>query len=97
LTPNLELQHSLHTKEVRVKEFALPFFNQHLLLVFRAASNPHIFKVFTKIIIPEHDYAPLGSKDKMTPTLKATVNQHPPVHHPLDAQYYSVVDEPQLS
>ncbi len=27
----------------------------------------------------------------------ATVNQHPPVHHPLDACYYSVVDEPQLS
>jgi hypothetical protein len=27
----------------------------------------------------------------------ATVNQHPPVHHPLDASYYSVVDEPQLS
>jgi hypothetical protein len=25
------------------------------------------------------------------------VNQHPPVHHPLDAHYYSVVDEPQLS
>jgi hypothetical protein len=27
----------------------------------------------------------------------ATVNQHPPVHHPLDVRYYSVVDEPQLS
>jgi len=27
----------------------------------------------------------------------ATMNQHPPVHHPLDARYYSVVDEPQLS
>ncbi len=25
------------------------------------------------------------------------VNQHPPQHHPLDACYYSVVDEPQLS
>jgi hypothetical protein len=24
----------------------------------------------------------------------ATVNQHPPVHHPLDACYYRVVDEP---
>jgi len=24
-------------------------------------------------------------------------NQHPPVHHQLDARYYSVVDEPQLS
>jgi hypothetical protein len=28
---------------------------------------------------------------------KATMNQHPPVHHPLDASCYSVVDEPQLS
>jgi hypothetical protein len=27
----------------------------------------------------------------------ATVNQHPPVHHPLDAHYFSVVDESQLS
>ncbi len=25
------------------------------------------------------------------------LNQHPPVHHPLDACYYSVVDEPHLS
>jgi len=28
---------------------------------------------------------------------EATENQHPPAHHPLDARYYSVVDEPQLS
>ncbi len=28
---------------------------------------------------------------------KATVNQHPPAHHPLDVPYYSVVDEPQVS
>ncbi len=27
----------------------------------------------------------------------AMVNQHPPAHHPLNACYYSVVDEPQLS
>jgi hypothetical protein len=27
----------------------------------------------------------------------ATMNQHPPVHHPLDTHYYSVVDEPQPS
>jgi hypothetical protein len=27
----------------------------------------------------------------------ATVNQNLPVHHPLDACYYSVVDEPQLN
>jgi hypothetical protein len=25
----------------------------------------------------------------------ATMNHHPPVHHPLDVSYYSVVDEPQ--
>jgi hypothetical protein len=31
-----------------------------------------------------------------TYTRRAPVNQqHPPVHHPLDAPYYSVVDEPQ--
>jgi hypothetical protein len=30
-------------------------------------------------------------------TREATLNQHPPAHHPLDAPYYSVVDEPQLS
>jgi hypothetical protein len=29
--------------------------------------------------------------------ITATVNQHPPAHHPLDARYYSVMDEPQLS
>ncbi len=34
----------------------------------------------------------------VSPKPSATVNQlHPPVHHPLDAGYYSVVDEPQLS
>jgi hypothetical protein len=26
----------------------------------------------------------------------AAVNQHPPAHHPPDAHYHSVVDEPQL-
>jgi hypothetical protein len=25
------------------------------------------------------------------------MNQHPQAHHPLDARYYSIVDEPQLS
>jgi hypothetical protein len=30
-------------------------------------------------------------------TLMATANQHPLAHHPLDACYYSIVDEPQLS
>jgi len=29
--------------------------------------------------------------------LRDTVNQHTPAHHPVDACYYSVVDEPQLS
>jgi hypothetical protein len=30
--------------------------------------------------------------------IRATLNQHPPVHHhPLDACYYSVMDETQLS
>jgi hypothetical protein len=29
----------------------------------------------------------------MGPRKKAPVNQHPPVHHPLDAYHYSVVDE----
>jgi len=32
-----------------------------------------------------------------TSNIMATVNQHPPADHPLDAFYYSVVDEPQLS
>jgi hypothetical protein len=27
----------------------------------------------------------------------ARVNRHPPAHHPLDAQYDSVVDESQVS
>jgi len=29
--------------------------------------------------------------------LSATMNKHPPVHHPLDACYDTVVDDPQLS
>jgi hypothetical protein len=29
--------------------------------------------------------------------LMARVNLHPPVHHPLDDPYDSVVDEPQVS
>jgi hypothetical protein len=29
----------------------------------------------------------------MGPRKRATVKQHPPVHHPLDACHYSVVDE----
>jgi hypothetical protein len=37
---------------------------------------------------------PFGRKFH-TPALPATVNQqHPPAHHPLNAPYYSVVDEP---
>jgi hypothetical protein len=33
---------------------------------------------------------------KKSPTCRATMNQHPPAHHPLDARYFSVVDETQL-
>jgi hypothetical protein len=29
--------------------------------------------------------------------LSGTMNKHPPVHHPLDACYDLVVDDPQLS
>jgi hypothetical protein len=32
-----------------------------------------------------------------SPKMWATVNQHPPAHHPLDAYQHSIVDEPQLS
>jgi len=39
-------------------------------------------------------YAVLQGK---IPACLATLNQHPPEHHPLDACYYSVVDKPQLS
>jgi hypothetical protein len=39
-------------------------------------------------------YAVLQGK---MPACLATLNQHPPEHHPLDACHYSVVDEPQLS
>jgi hypothetical protein len=35
-----------------------------------------------------------GARSKLYTT--ATVNQHPSAHHPLDARYYSVVDETQL-
>jgi hypothetical protein len=33
----------------------------------------------------------------LTVTCRSSVNQHPPAHHPVDARYYSVVDERQLS
>jgi hypothetical protein len=39
----------------------------------------------------------LKPSQKYTLFDSATVNQHPPMHHPLDGRYYSVVDEPQLS
>ncbi len=38
----------------------------------------------------------LMPKKKKSPACRATMNQHLPAHHPLDAHYYSVVDEPQL-
>jgi hypothetical protein len=31
------------------------------------------------------------------PAKRVTMNQQPPVQHPLDVRYYSVLDEPQLS
>jgi hypothetical protein len=36
-------------------------------------------------------------EEKQKGEKKATMNQHPPAHHPLDASHYSVVDEPKLS
>jgi hypothetical protein len=39
--------------------------------------------------------APKRGKHRVIP--RATVNQHPPAHHPLDSCYYSVMDEPQMS
>jgi len=40
-----------------------------------------------------------GPRISLSPALHfgVTVKRHPVVHHPLDALYYSVVDEPQLS
>ncbi len=35
--------------------------------------------------------------ERRSPFCGAIVNQHPPAHHPLDALYKSLVDEPQLS
>jgi hypothetical protein len=34
---------------------------------------------------------------KKTPCTIGQGNQHPPMYHPMDAHYYSVVDEPHLS
>jgi hypothetical protein len=36
-------------------------------------------------------------KPELRSIVGTTVNQHPPTHHPLDACYYSVMDEPQQS
>jgi hypothetical protein len=50
-------------------------------------------------VMHAHGYG-LGFSVTLNPItylVTATVNQHPPVHHPLDARYYSVVNEPQLS
>jgi hypothetical protein len=40
--------------------------------------------------------APIFAAALCTSSNKATVNQHPPAHYPLDARYYSVVDEPYI-
>jgi hypothetical protein len=37
------------------------------------------------------------TKIRSTTLVYPKVNRHPPVHHPLDACYDSVVDDPQLS
>ncbi len=39
----------------------------------------------------------LQTPASIKPAYQGTVNHHPAVHHPLDASYYSVVDEPQLT
>jgi hypothetical protein len=39
----------------------------------------------------------MGSLSHATLVNNPTMNQHPPAHHPLDAPYYSVVDESHLS
>jgi hypothetical protein len=46
----------------------------------------------------KHLSIPFKAYFKLKPTLidRAIVDQHPPVNHPLDVHYYSVVDEPQL-
>jgi hypothetical protein len=40
-------------------------------------------------------YGGVGFWDLEKSAPRAQVNQHPPAHHPVDAHYYSVVDEPQ--
>jgi hypothetical protein len=42
------------------------------------------------------NFAPQKKSLGLMYNLPATVNQHPPVHRPLDARYYSVLDEPRL-
>jgi hypothetical protein len=38
--------------------------------------------------------APIFAAALCSSSNKAAVNRHPQVHYPLDAHYYSVVDEP---
>jgi hypothetical protein len=51
--------------------------------------------LFWKIFIPSYAFDALLCQNWLF--LPATVNEHPPAHHPLDVRYYSVVDEPHLS
>jgi hypothetical protein len=50
------------------------------------------------LLLLERSAELLKPSQKYTLFDSTTVNQHPPMHHhPLDAHYYSVVDEPQLN
>jgi hypothetical protein len=49
------------------------------------------------LCVSEFVYACFCALSMRGMVLWATVNQHPPVHHPLDVCYDSVVDDPQLS
>jgi hypothetical protein len=44
-----------------------------------------------------HYLLELSHEDNTEQHNARVVNQHPPVHHPLDASYFSVMDEPQMS
>jgi hypothetical protein len=50
------------------------------------------------IHLPTNDHqVPILRTYLPTYIVMVTGNQHTPVHHPVDAYYYSVMDEPQLS
>ncbi len=45
---------------------------------------------------PQKKIKKIKKKTTLLKKFKQTRNCHPPVHHPLDARYYSVVNKPQL-